>query len=468
MSKDTPHLLPVSVELLQRYDRPGPRYTSYPTAVEFDEGFSQAEYREHLARANQTPDQALSLYVHLPFCRDRCSFCGCNVIITSQREVVDRYLDHLHREIDLLAAHLPDRRRVTQYHWGGGTPTQLEADQMLALQAKVTEHFEIAPDAEVAVEADPRVTSHEKLDLLRELGFNRLSLGVQDLDPKVQAAINRTQDVGTTIALFEHARRIGFGSINIDLIYGLPLQTQTAFRRTVDQVIAMRPDRLALYSYAYVPWIQRNQKRIDPDQLPEPAAKLELFCVARNALIEAGYEAIGMDHFALPQDEMAQASRDRVLHRNFMGYTVKMGTDMIGVGTSAIGDVAGAFAQNTKKLNRYYAALETGRFPIERGYRLDDDDQIRRAVIAEIMCNFRVRIPEIEERFGIDFHEFFRHELGELMAEDGPVAHEFVRLTPDRIDVVGHGQLFVRNVAMIFDTHLRRRRSEQPVFSRTV
>lgn len=459
---------PVSVELLQRYDRPGPRYTSYPTAVEFDESFSQADYRRQLIAANRAATEALSLYVHLPFCARRCSFCGCNVIITQKRAVVDRYLDYLHGELDLLAAHLPDRRRVTQYHWGGGTPTYLDVEQMRALHAKVTQHFDLDPDGEIAIECDPRVTTREQLELLRELGFNRISFGVQDLDPQVQAAIDREQDVETTRALLEHARAIGFSSINVDLIYGLPLQATAPFRKTVDQIVEMHPDRIALYSYAYVPWIQGNQKKIDPEQLPLPKAKLGLFCLARNMLLDAGYEAIGMDHFALPEDEMAVASREHRLHRNFMGYTVKSGTDMIGVGVSAIGDVRGAFAQNTKKLSRYYAALDTGRFPIERGYVLDRDDEIRRAVIAEIMCNFRLDLDMIERRFDIQFARYFEQELRELVAADGPVEHGFLRVEPRHLEVVGHGRLFVRNLAMVFDAHLRQRKAERQVFSRTV
>lgn len=468
MSDATSAPLPVSVELLQRYDRPGPRYTSYPTAIEFDEAFSQADYRRQLIAANRAQDEALSLYVHLPFCAKRCSFCGCNVIITQKREVVERYLGYLHRELDLLAEHLPDRRRVTQYHWGGGTPTYLDLDQMRALHAKVRQHFDLDPDGEMAIEVDPRVTTREQLDVLRELGFNRISFGVQDLDARVQAAIDREQDVETTRALLEHARELGFTSINVDLIYGLPLQASKSFRQTIDTVIAMRPDRIALYSYAYVPWIQGNQKKIDPEQLPLPAAKLGLFCLARNTLIEAGYDAIGMDHFALPDDEMAVASRAHTLHRNFMGYTVKSGTDMLGVGTSAIGDVRGAFAQNTKKLSRYYAALDTGRFPIERGYALDRDDRIRRAVIAEIMCNFRLEVDEIERRFEIRFEQYFERELRELARPEGPIAHGFLSVEPRRLEVIGHGRLFVRNIAMVFDAHLRQRKAERQVFSRTV
>lgn len=459
---------PVTVELLRKYDRPGPRYTSYPTAVEFSESFTERDYRDHLAAANRAAGEPLSLYVHLPFCEERCSFCGCNVVVTKKHHVAAGYLQYLHREIDMLAACLPDRRRVSQYHWGGGTPTYLSVEEIAALHRKIESHFEIEPDGEIAIEVDPRVTTLEQMDLLRSLGWNRLSMGVQDFDLAVQEAVNRVQSVEETRRIFDHGRALGFHSINIDLIYGLPLQTPEQFGTTVDVVIGMRPDRVAVYSYAYVPWIKGNQKKIDPQQLPTADAKLELFCVARNKFLDAGYVAIGMDHFALPGDEMAEASRSRTLHRNFMGYTVKMGSDMLGVGTSAIGDVSGAFAQNEKKLSTYYQALDAGKFPIERGYRLDDDDRLRREVIAQIMCNFHLRKAMIEQRFGVRFDQYFARELAELAAADGPVDHGFVELHPDRLEVVGNGRLFVRNVAMVFDRYLRQKSGDQPVFSRTV
>ena len=460
---------PVTVELLQKYDRPGPRYTSYPTAVEFGEEFDDEAYRERLAKANESKDEPLSLYVHLPFCEERCSFCGCNVVVTKKRHVAGGYLGYLHREIDMLAAMLPDRRRVSQYHWGGGTPTYLALDEIEALHRKVAEHFTIEDDAEVAIEVDPRVTTFEQLKLLRSLGFNRLSMGVQDFNLQVQEAVNRVQPYEITKRLYDHGRELGFHSINIDLIYGLPLQTPEEFGRTIEQVVGLRPDRVAVYSYAFVPWIKANQKRIEKDQLPPAEIKLELFCVARNKFLEAGYEAIGMDHFAVPEDEMAVASRERTLHRNFMGYTLKMGSDMVGVGTSAIGDVAGAFAQNEKKLSTYYQALDDGRFPIERGYALDRDDTIRRDVIARMMSHFHVPKTAIEEAHGILFDDYFAKELAELAMEDGPRDHGFVELHDDHIDVVGNGRLFVRNVAMLFDRHLREKQGgERPVFSRTV
>ncbi len=457
----------VTVELLREYDRPGPRYTSYPTAVEFHEGFGEAAYREQLVRAAAAPTEPLSLYAHLPFCEERCTFCGCMVIITRKREVAARYLGYLHREIGLLAAHLGGRRRVVQYHWGGGTPTYLSPAQMEDLHAVVTRHFDVEPGAEAAIEVDPRVTTFEQIGVLRRLGFNRLSMGVQDFTPAVQQAFNRVQSEAETRALFDHARDRGFLSINVDLIYGLPRQTRDSFLRTVDTVVAMRPDRVAAYSFAHVPWIRGNQKGIHEDELPPPELKLGLFVAARERFLEAGYEPIGMDHFAIKGDELAVATRTRTLHRNFMGYTVKNAQDMLGVGVSAIGDVAGAFAQNAKKLSTYYEALDAGRFPVERGYRLDDDDHLRRYVIGQLMCNFHLDLPAVEDRFGVEFGRYFAREIEEVRR--GPVADGFAEMNGASLTLTSTGRLFARNVCMIFDRHLREKvAGPNPVFSRTV
>jgi len=404
----------ITLDLLKRYDRPGPRYTSYPTAVEFDESYDEASYRAKLHEADSKEDEPLSLYVHLPFCEERCHYCGCNVVITRKREVAARYLDYLYREIDMLAAHLPHRRKVAQYHWGGGTPTYLEPEQMAELQRRVRRHFQILPDAEVAIEVDPRVTSREQLDLLRRIGFTRISVGVQDFTPEVQAAVNRNQTEQETRRLYEHCRALGFPSVNFDLIYGLPLQTAERFLRNMEIVLDLRPDRLAIYSYAHVPWIKAHQKRIDSEDLPAAEEKLRLFSIAREKLLGAGYAQIGMDHFALPGDELVTAMEQRRLHRNFMGYTVKAGTDMVGLGVSAIGDVQGSYAQNRRKLAGYYQSLDAARFPIERGYLLARDDRIRRDVITRIMCNFVVKTAEVERRFGIHFNNYFAPELRRL------------------------------------------------------
>lgn len=455
----------ISADLLRKYDRPGPRYTSYPTAVEFSESFGESAYRRQLSEADAAAGEPLSMYVHLPFCEHRCTFCGCMSITTLRRDAADRYLEYLHREIALLAGALPHRRQIVQYHWGGGTPTYLDLAQMKSLHEAVTRHFEIDPLAEVAVEIDPRVTTPAQIDLLRALGFNRLSMGVQDFSESVQAALDRHQRESQTRELFAHARAAGFLSINIDLVYGLPRQTPETFERTIEAVADIRPERIAVYSYAHVPWLRPNQKAIDPGDLPSPEVKFECLALAIERFPAAGYVQIGMDHFAAPGDELALAAQQRKLHRNFMGYTTKLAPDMVGLGVSAIGDVRSAFAQNAKKLSTYYAALEGDRFPIERGYVLDADDRLRRHVITQLMCNFHLDRRACDDRFGVVFGEYFASELAELAA--GPVADGFLEIHPDRLEVLPRGRVFIRNICMTFDRYLRHK-TGRPVFSRTI
>jgi oxygen-independent coproporphyrinogen-3 oxidase len=452
--------------LIERYDRPGPRYTSYPTAVEFHPGFTAQDYGARLASA-AAGAAPLSLYVHVPFCESRCAYCGCAVIATRKRDVAATYLDYLEREIEMLATALGPRRRVVQYHWGGGTPTYLSAAQIARLDATVRRHFDIAPDAEQAIEIDPRVTSREQIALLRRLGFNRLSFGVQDFNPNVQQAIQRHQSEAETRALYWAARDAGFESINFDLIYGLPRQTVETFARTLASVVDLRPDRIAIYSYAHVPWIRPNQKAIDPLDLPDAATKRRLLGTAVDALTAAGYVSIGIDHFALPDDELAIAARERRLHRNFMGYTVRPAPDSVAVGVSAIGDVDGAFSQNHKSLARYYEALDAGRFPVERGYALSFDDKVRRYVITELMCNFHVEGAAVRDRFGVAIRDYFAAELETLARPGGPAADGLVDIGPDSLTVTPRGRLFARNVCMAFDRYLAAHEG-RPVFSRTV
>jgi oxygen-independent coproporphyrinogen-3 oxidase len=459
-----------TLQLLERYDRPGPRYTSYPTAIEFHDGVTNAIYVERLAQLNRAADAPLSAYMHLPFCEHRCAFCGCNVVITPHRQVASRYLEAVEQEIDLLASHLPDRRTVSQMHWGGGTPTYYSPAQLSRLFERVARHFTFTADAELGVEVDPRVTTFEHLETLRAHGFNRLSMGVQDFNPKVQEAVNRIQGYELTRDLIARARELGFSSINIDLIYGLPHQTLETFTATLDQALTLRPDRVAAYSFAFVPWMKAHMKELDVAALPPAEIKLSLLAATVDAFIGAGYRQIGMDHFALPTDDMGRAVDTHTLHRNFMGYTVKSTSDMVAVGVSAIGDVHGAFVQNTKKLPEYYEALAAGRFPIERGYELSQDDEIRRCVITELMCNFRLEIAPVEQRFGIDFADYFAAELSKLSDGEGsPVADGLVVVGRDRIDVQPLGRMFVRNICMTFDKYLAARTGgPKPVFSRTV
>ncbi len=456
----------VTAEQLLRFDRPGPRYTSYPTAVEFHPNFGPADYRARLEQAALVPGEPLSLYLHLPFCEERCWFCGCNVIITRKLDVASRYLESLEREIRLVAGLLGQRRTVNQYHWGGGTPTYLSVAQIERLHAVVREEFQFTPDAEIAIEVDPRVTTREQVQLLAKLGWNRISMGVQDFEPQVQEAVNRIQPYQLTKGLVEACREEGIASVNLDLIYGLPFQTPESFRRTVEQVITLRPDRVACYSYAHVPWIKHNQKGIDPADLPAREVKFELFATAINAFLSGGYVQVGMDHFALATDELARAAEAGRLYRNFMGYTVMPAADQVGMGVSAIGDVRGAFAQNTKKLPAYYQAVDRGELPTEKGYALVGDDLLRRDVIMQIMCNFRVDIPALEARHGIRFHEAFAKELGAL--REGPAKEGLVLVEEGRLECTELGKLFVRLVAMVFDRYLKVATPENPTYSRTV
>jgi oxygen-independent coproporphyrinogen-3 oxidase len=456
----------VTADVLAKYDRPGPRYTSYPTAVEFHESFTPQRYLEKLEEASRTPDEPLSLYVHLPFCRARCSFCGCNVIITQKEGVADAYLDQLVREIALVSERLGKRTKVVQYHWGGGTPTYLDLAQMRRVWDAIASRFTFESGAEIAIEVDPRVTSREQSDLLKELGFNRISMGVQDFDAEVQDAVNRYQTFEQTRDLHLYLRGLGIESINFDFIYGLPHQTPEGFRKTIELALELRPDRVACYSYAFVPWIKAHQKAIRIEDLPPREVKLELFGIAHELFTGAGYQQIGMDHFALESDSLAVAAREHTLFRNFMGYTTHPARDSVGFGVSAIGDLGGAFAQNTKKLNRYQDALDRGLPPIERGFERSRDDEIRRDVIQSLMCNFHLDVRAIERAYGIDFASYFADSLRRL--DEGPGTHGFVTRTPDAIEVTGNGRLFVRNVCMEFDAYLPKREGEKPIFSRTV
>lgn len=459
-----PDDLRVTRELLEKHDKPGPRYTSYPTAPMWRPDFGDVQYRAALARAAALPGEPLSVYFHLPFCWERCLFCGCNVVISKKHEVSDTYLGYLYREVAMGAEALGGRTMVKQMHWGGGTPTYLDCGQMEALFAETARHFTFAADAEIALEADPRVTTREQLRLLRQLGFNRISMGVQDLDPAVQAAITRNQTEAQTRQLFDWCREEGFSGINIDLIYGLPAQTPETWARTVEAVIDIRPDRLAVYSYAHLPNMIKHQRKIDALPRPAGAEKFELFAIARRLLLDAGYRAIGMDHFALPSDELARALDERRLHRNFMGYTVVPAEDMIGFGVSAIGEIGGAYAQNEKRPVLYYGALDEGRFPTHTGIALSDDDKVRRWVIRQLMCNFHLDLAVLRERFGIVYAEYFDEEERDLapLYADG-----FLARHADHLEVLPLGQAFVRNICMVFDAYLRRPEAFRQ-FSRTV
>jgi len=454
----------VDPEVLARYNRPGPRYTSYPTAPQFADSFGSQAYAERLAVANGRAADPLSLYVHIPFCEHRCLYCGCHVVITRREDIVRNYLDHLAKEIRMVADALPDRRDVLQLHWGGGTPTHLSPEEMRELFGVLTEKFRLIPGSEVAIEIDPRVTSHEHVDVLREVGFNRLSMGVQDFTPKVQEAVERNQSLEQTQELIAYCRSQGFTEFNIDLIYGLPFQTVEHFEQSAREVLALEPGRVAVYSYAHVPWIKPQQKKMDESALPDAKTKFALFASAISTFTEAGYVQIGMDHFARPDDELARARVAGTLTRNFMGYTVKAAPDMVAFGISGIGEVRGAFAQNAKKLTSYYRALDEGNFPVERGYVLDDDDRIRQFVIRSIMCNFELDFDLLKERFGVEYEEYFADEDRSLQET---IEASFFSREPRRLSIRPQGQLFVRNICMLFDRYLEAG-GQSGVYSKTI
>jgi oxygen-independent coproporphyrinogen-3 oxidase len=458
---------PVSLDLLHRYNVPGPRYTSYPTAPVWREELGAEDYGKILSRESGTASPPpLSLYLHLPFCESLCYFCACTVVITgSNHSPEETYLASIEREMDWVAQRLGPGRTVTQLHWGGGTPTYFSPERLLRLGTRTREAFAFAPDAELGVEVDPRVTTPEHLDVLSRIGFNRLSLGVQDFDPAVQRAINRIQPYEQTRDLVRAARSLGFPSVNVDLIYGLPLQTPESFSRTIDAVLEIGPDRLAVYSYANVPWLKKHQN-LFINRLPDEGAKFEIFRTALTRFTDAGFEYIGMDHFARPQDELAVARRERTLHRNFQGYTTKSGTDLIGLGVSAIGSIGSHYVQNARELASYQAAITHRGAATFRGFHLSADDRLRRAVIQNLLCHGTVVKSEIEEAFDISFDRYFAPALERLVpcAEDG-----LVELTPAEVRATPLGRIFLRNLAMPFDAYLPASAgSEKPVFSRTL
>lgn len=439
--------------LLRRLDVPIPRYTSYPTAPMWSESVGESAYVEALDAASKSPERPLSLYFHIPFCRERCSFCGCNVVISRSSSAADAYLEALIREMDLVAARLGERRSVSQIHWGGGTPTFLEEDQIEALWTAICKRFHVLPDAEAAIEIDPKVTTTSQLSVLRSLGFNRMSMGVQDLDPSVQEAISRIQSVEATRTMLETARNLGFRGINFDLIYGLPRQTKESWSRTLAQVLALAPDRVAAYAFAYVPDARPNQRRLPQAQIPRGTDKLDLFRLTWEAFVNAGYQQIGMDHFSRPDDELSLAQKDRTLTRNFQGYSVRAATDVVAFGVSAIADVSGLYAQNTHSIARYKEAVEAGKLATERGFHCSAEDVRRRAIINQLMCNFHLELARPED---------YPDELRRLrdLAREG-----LVEVDGGTVSVTPLGRIFVRNVAAVFDGYLD---PAQTFFSRAV
>jgi oxygen-independent coproporphyrinogen III oxidase len=454
----------VSEELLAKYNRPGPRYTSYPTAPVWRDDFGPQDLEQSYARADAraTP---LSLYMHLPFCESLCLFCACNVSIQKDKRVAIPYLAALKREIDHVSALVSKKRPVIQFHWGGGTPTYLAPAQMEDLFERASQRFAFAPDAEIGLEVDPRVTSRAHLESLRKLGFNRLSMGIQDFQPKVQETIRRVQPYELTRDLILVARELGFESLSVDLIYGLPYQTTDTFKATIDQVLTLEPDRVAMFSYAHVPWLRKQQGAFAA-HLPEDREKFQIFRAGLERFLGAGYLYIGMDHFSRPGDELANAQRNRTLHRNFQGYTTKAGADLYGLGVSAISSVGDAYAQNRREVPAYQSAVADRGIATMRGYRLSDDDRLRRTVIARLLCHTVIPKHEIESEFGISFDRHFAAELTRLaeLAADGLVV-----VDRDEIRVTPLGRVFIRNAAMVFDSHLEAQKiNPKPLFSKTL
>jgi oxygen-independent coproporphyrinogen-3 oxidase len=449
---------------LEKYNRPGPRYTSYPTAPVWKDDFGPDDLESYYARA-EAAATPLSLYMHIPFCENLCLFCACTVSIQKDKKVAIPYLGALKREIDHVAGHVSKKRPVIQFHWGGGTPTYLTPAQMEDLFGYTRERFSFSPDAEIGIEIDPRVTNRAHLETLRRLGFNRLSMGIQDFQPKVQETIHRVQPYELTRDLILAARELGFESLNVDLIYGLPHQTADSFKDTIDRTLTLVPDRVAMFSYAHVPWLKKQQGSFQM-YLPEGMEKFRIFRAGLERFLDAGYLYIGMDHFARPGDELATAQQDRTLHRNFQGYTTKAGADLYGMGVSAISSIGEAYAQNRREVPAYQETVGTRGIATMRGYRLSQDDVLRRGVIGRLLCHTVIPKHEVEQQFGISFDEYFAPELQRLeeARDEGLVA-----LDSAEIRVTPLGRIFIRNVAMTFDRYLHEQQMDKrPLFSKTL
>lgn len=452
------------LELLKKYNKPGPRYTSYPTAPEWRDNYTSDEYIVELEKLNNRKDDSISLYFHIPFCEERCLYCGCNVIIDKKRSYVAEYLDLLEKEMHLFFSKFDHKINVGQIHWGGGTPTFLNEAEITRLYKSIEQYINLEEKAEIAIEVDPCVTTKEQLKVLRSLGFNRLSMGVQDFNEEVLKIVERNQSYEVTKELIDYARSIGFDSINLDFIYGLPLQTAASFEETVDQILGLAPDRIALFSYAKIPWLKPHQKKIN-DYLPEMDEKFAIFLNARKRLLtEGNYIAIGMDHFAKENDEIAVALKEKSLHRNFMGYTVQSTEHFIGFGVSSIGYLNNSYAQNVKTLREYREALNDDKLPVERGTELTEEDKIRKWVIYSLMCQFELDFRKFKKEFAFEFTEKFSEELKALdpFIEDG-----FMELLKTKIKIKEMGTLFIRNIAMEFDLYLKNKQMEKR-FSQTV
>ena len=446
-------------QLIKKYDIAGPRYTSYPTAVQFSPDFTETDYRQQAAQSNQS-GKDLSLYFHLPFCDTICYYCACNKVITKDRSKAEPYLDTLHKEIAMQAKLFDPSRKVNQLHWGGGTPTFISNQQMIDLMQVTRQHFNLHDDdsGEYSIEIDPREVTQQSIKLLREIGFNRMSLGVQDFDPAVQKAVNRIQTEAQTINALNSAREYGFKSISTDLIYGLPLQTAESFSTTLQRIIEINPDRVSLFNYAHMPELFKPQRRINEADMPSAEIKLTILKLSIEQLIDAGYVYIGMDHFAKPDDELSIAQQQGKLYRNFQGYATHADCDLIGMGITSIGTIDNSFSQNVKTLDEYQALINSAKLAVFRGVKIDQDDLIRRDVIMQLICHFNLNFSQIEAKYSIEFAHYFADEIKHLdiMRKDG-----LLDLNEQTITVTAKGRLLIRNICMIFDRYLSAAQSQQ-------
>jgi oxygen-independent coproporphyrinogen-3 oxidase len=451
-------------DLIKKYDKSGPRYTSYPTAIQFSENFTEEDYYQQVKLSNER-NTPLSLYFHIPFCDTICYYCGCNKIVTKNRNHAQPYLNALYKELALQGALFKASRVVHQLHWGGGTPTFISHAQMTELMEQTRRHFTLLDDdsGEYSIELDPREVNGSSINLLRKLGFNRISLGVQDFNPKVQQAVNRIQSYNETRDVILAARKNKFHSISLDLIYGLPFQTVTSFNETVDKVLDLEPDRLSVFNYAHLPEMFKTQRQINADDLPSAEDKLAILQQVTNKLINAGYEYIGMDHFAKPTDELAVAQKEGKLYRNFQGYSTNSDCDLVAMGVTSIGKIADSYSQNIKTIKEYTAILNSGKLPVYRGVSLSQDDILRREVINQLICHFELNFRKIENDFSVNFTDYFSVELKQLkeMQDDS-----LLELTQNNILVLPEGKLLIRNICMVFDIYLKKIEGQK--FSKTI
>jgi len=456
----------IDIDVLKKFNQPGPRYTSYPTAPLFSPDFTAADFKNEIITTNSEADESnVSLYFHFPFCESLCYFCGCNMMVSRDRQMIREYNEYLKKEIDLLAPLISKSRKVSQMHWGGGTPSYLTPEEILDVGAFIKSKFEFDEDIEASVEIDPRGLTFEHLRAFREIGFNRTSFGVQDFNLQVQEAINRVQSEEITRQTVEWARELGYKSVNLDLIYGLPFQTIDSFAETVEKIIDISPNRIAVFNYAHVPWLKKHQNVMPAEVLPSPDERLNIFKMTIEKLIGAGYEYIGLDHFAKPDDELAIAQKNNTLYRNFQGYSTKAGCDVYAFGLSAISQFQNIYAQNLKNLKDYYKRVDSREAATNIGYRMTFDDHVRKETIMQLMCHLEIDKRDIEAKFGIDFESYFADDIKKL---DIFIVDQLLENNIDKIKIVGSGILVIRNVAMCFDAYLEKMMKEKPVFSKTV